>query len=324
MPDLHPGVSVVVPVYRSTSSLFELVRRVSQTLSVTPHELVLVDDGSSGETWSVIVELSEQYPVTGIRLGRNAGQQAALLAGVRAAQFDTTVTLDDDLQNPPEEILRMLRALDELNVDLVYGYRKTLATAWWRSAGSRALRAAVSMLARDLQLRYLSPFRAFRTQLRDAAATVTGPRLVLDGILQWGTDRVGHIEVDHHERAHGRSGYGVRQLFVFALDVVTGYSTRPLRVTAWLGFLSAALGLGILSYVIGRYMLVGTNVAGFPFLASIIALFSGAQLLALGIIGEYLARIHMRMLGQPTYVIAETVTSPERSGESRASGQCDG
>ena len=307
-PELDSGVSVVVPVYRSTSSLVELVQRVSQVLSTRPHEFVLVDDGSPGESWSVIVELSRRYPVTGIRLGRNAGQQAALLAGVRAARFDTTVTLDDDLQNPPEEIPRLLRALDELDVDLVYGYRTTQATAWWRSAGSNVLRAVVSTLARDLELRYLSPFRAFRTRIRDAAEGVTGPRLVLDGMLQWGTGRIGHVEVEHHERTHGRSGYGVRQLFVFALDVITGYSTRPLRATSWLGFLSAAFGLGILAYVIGRYILVGTSVAGFPFLASIIALFSGAQLLALGIIGEYLARMHIRMLGQPTYVIGEIIT----------------
>jgi undecaprenyl-phosphate 4-deoxy-4-formamido-L-arabinose transferase len=281
------------------------VQRATKALADTPHEFILVDDGSPGESWAVVRELSQRFPVTGIRLGRNAGQQAALLAGVRSARFETTVTLDDDLQNPPEEIPRLVRALEEQNVDLVYGYRKTQATAWWRRAGSRILRIVVSTLARDLQLRHVSPFRAFRTRLRDAATAVTGPRLVLDGMLQWGTDRVGYVEAEHHARMQGRSGYGPRQQLTLALDVVTGYSTRPLRATSWLGFLSAVFGVGVLAYVIGQYILLGTSVAGFPFLASIIALFSGAQLLSLGIIGEYLARMHVRMLGQPTYVIAE-------------------
>lgn len=315
--DLDVGVSIVVPVYRSTSSLVDLVERASQTLSSTPHEFVLVDDGSPGDSWSVIVKLSQRYPVIGIRLGRNVGQQAALLAGVRVARFDRTVTLDDDLQNPPEEIPRLLKALEEQNVDLVFGFRTVLATKWWRRGGSRLLRLVVSTVAGDQNLRHSSPFRAFRTQLRDASSMVTGSRVILDGLLLWGTGRVGHIEVEHHRRAHNRSGYGFRQLVGIAFDVVTGYSTRPLRATSWLGFLSAGFGLGILVYVIGRYLVTGTSVAGFPFLASIVALFAGAQLVALGIMGEYLARMHIRLSGQPIYVVAETVTPVERPGRNQ-------
>jgi glycosyltransferase involved in cell wall biosynthesis len=314
MRDLPRGTSVVAPVYRSTATLPELVRRVRAVLEPEPFEVVLVDDGSPAETWEVVTGLAAADPsVVGLRLGRNAGQHAALLAGVRAARFATIVTLDDDLQNPPEEIPRLLAALEGQRLDLVYGFRAVQAGPRWRRSAGDAVRWALGRLT-GLDLRHLSPFRAFRARIREAGSAATGPRVVLDAILQWGTDRVGHVEVAHHPRADGRSGYSLRRLVGFALDMVTGYSTRPLRATAWLGFSSATFGLGVLIYVVGRYLVTGTSVAGFPFLASTIALFSGAQLVALGVIGEYLARIHVRSLGQPTYVVAERVGADRDAG----------
>lgn len=123
-----------------------------------------------------------------------------------------------------------------------------------------------------------------------------------------GTDRIGHVDVEHHARQDGRSGYGLGRLAAFALDMVTGCSTRPLRATTWPGFASALFGPRVLTFVVGRYLLLdGSSVAGFPFLAAATAIFAGARLVALGVIGEHLARMHVRLHGQPTYVIAETV-----------------
>lgn len=304
---LPAGVSVVVPVFNSASTLEPLVLRISAAMGETPYEVILVDDGSRSETWQAVRRLAEHHDqVVGIRLGRNAGQHAALLAGLRAASLDITVTLDDDLQNPPEEIPHLLSALDEQGLDLVYGYRSIQAGPRWRRATGDAVRWGLGRLT-GLNLQFLSPYRAFRTRLREGAAALSGPRVVLDAALQWGTDRIGHVEVEHHPRMHGRSGYGLRRLIAFALDVLTGYSTRPLRATTWLGFISAGIGIVILIYVVGRAVLVGSSVAGFPFLASTIALFAGAQLVALGVIGEYLARMHRRILGQPTFVVAESI-----------------
>lgn len=300
------GVSVVVPVFRTVETLPLLVSRISAVLAPVPYEVILVDDGSPTTTWEAIARLArERAEVRGLRLGRNAGQHAALLAGVRAARFAVTVTLDDDLQNPPEEIPRLLAALDEQGVDLVYGFRRVQAGPRWRRGAGDLARWSVGRLA-GLDLRHLSPFRAFRTRLRDGAEALTGPRVVLDAVLQWGTDRIGHVDVEHHARRDGRSGYGLRRLAAFALDMITGYSTRPLRATTWLGFTSALFGLGVLAFVVGRYLVDGSSVTGFPFLASTVAIFAGAQLVALGVIGEYLARMHVRLLGQPTYVVAET------------------
>lgn len=313
---VEAGVSVVVPVYDSTATLGPLVGRIGSVLGGVHHEVILVDDGSRPATWDVITDLTARDDrVVGIRLGRNAGQHAALLAGLRAARFAITVTLDDDLQNPPEEIPRLLAQLDGRTYDLVYGYRRVQAGPRWRRATGDAVRWGLGRLT-GLDLRHLSPYRAFRTQLRDGAVAASGPRVVLDAMLQWGTGRIGHVEVEHHPRADGRSGYNLRRLIAFALDMVTGYATRPLRATTWLGFTSAAFGLVLLLYVVSRALLVGSDVAGFPFLASSIALFSGAQLVALGVIGEYLARMHVRLLGQPTYVVAETIGGPDVAGRS--------
>lgn len=320
MDGLRIGVSIVVPAFRSATSLPLLVERLEQVLSGREFEVVIVDDGSSDGTWREIERLSGASPrVSGLRLGRNAGQHAALLAGVRAARFATTVTLDDDLQNPAEEIPRLLAALEDERLDLVYGFRAVQAGPRWRRSSGDVVRWALGRLT-GLELRHLSPFRAFRTRIREAGAAATGPRVVLDALLQWGTDRIGHVEVAHHPRADGRSGYSLRRLIGFALDMVTGYSTRPLRATAWIGFSSAAFGLGVLVFVVGRYLVTGTSVAGFPFLASIIAVFSGAQLVALGVIGEYLARMHVRALGQPTYHVVERTGAPATAGQVEGAG----
>ncbi len=314
---LRAGVSVVVPAYRSAGTLTALVRRLEAVLADVDHEIVLVEDGANDGTWDMIRVLADSVAsVRGLRLGRNAGQHAALLAGVRAARFSVTVTLDDDLQNPPEEVLRLVAALEDRDLDLVYGSPALRATSRTRGVGGTVVRWVLSRLT-GLDLLHISSFRCFRTRLRQGAAAVTGPRVVLDPVLHWGTDRIGHIDVEHHPRTGGTSGYSLRRLLGFAIDMVTGYSTRPLRATTWLGFTSAGFGLLVLLYVVLRYLLVGTTVAGFPFLASTIAMFAGAQLVALGVIGEYLARMHLRILGQPAYVIAEEVgvRTPGRVGD---------
>ena len=305
---LERGVSAVIPVYGSVASLAPLCDRLSTALEGRAFEIVLVDDGSARETWATIERLAARPVVRGLRLSRNSGQHAALLAGIRAARFDTVVTLDDDLQNPPEEVPRLLQALDERDdLDLVYGWSQNRSHRLWRRAGSAVLRRAVlrSLGARGTDR--IGPFRAFRTRLRDGFSGSVGPGVSIDALLAWSTTRSTAIEVTHHERSDGRSGYSLTTLRRFALDVITGYSTVPLRIVTRLGVLSALFGFGVLVYVVGSYFMRGTSVAGFPFLASMIALFSGTQMLSLGIIGEYLGRTHTRVMGRPAYVIAEAV-----------------
>lgn len=305
-----PGISVVVPVYRSTTTLAELVERIDATLTDAAHEVVLVDDGSPGATWDAILQLTSRHPhVVGLRLGRNFGQHNALVAGIRAARFDTVVTIDDDLQNPPEEIPRLLGALDD-GVDVVYGVPDRKHQSWWRDlGGSLSRRAIATALGADGAID-ISSFRAFRTDLRDAFAGDVGPSVSLDALLAWGTSRFSSVQVAHHPREAGSSNYTARSLVRFAVDTATGYSAAPLQLATTVGFLTALFGLAVLVWVVGRRVVTGDSVPGFPFLASTIAIFAGVQLFCLGIMGEYLARMHFRLMRKPTYVVGERSGPP--------------
>jgi undecaprenyl-phosphate 4-deoxy-4-formamido-L-arabinose transferase len=157
--------------------------------------------------------------------------------------------------------------------------------------------------------RQVSAFRLFRTQLRGAFHEYRSPSVNIDVLLTWATTRFIAVPVKHEERKYGESGYTARELLRHAMNMMTGFSTMPLKLASLIGFLFALFGVFVLVYVLLRYLFVGVAVPGFAFLASIIALFSGAQLLALGIIGEYLARMHFRMMDRPVYLVQE-VTRP--------------
>ena len=301
------GVSVVVPVFRSTDSLEALVERVDRVLGQRgPYEVILVDDGSPQETWEVVAGLASASPcVRGVRLGRNFGQHSALVAGIRQARYPVTVTIDDDLQNPPEEIPRLLDTLHEQDLDVVYGVPDRMVQSLPRRIAGRITRKSLaSGLGQDSALDF-SSFRAFRTRVRDAFANDLGTNVSLDALLTWGTGRFGSIRVRHDARERGSSNYTYRRLLRFAIDTTTGYSTAPLQFASVLGLATAFLGFLALVWVVVYPLVVGRTVEGFPFLASTIAIFSGVQLLTLGIIGEYLSRMHFRVMRKPTYVISE-------------------
>jgi glycosyltransferase involved in cell wall biosynthesis len=300
------GVSVVVPVYKSCQSLEPLVARIQQALVDVAHEVVLVDDGSPVKTWSEIQRLSQVHEfVRGIRLSRNSGQHSALLAGVRAARGKVVVTIDDDLQNPPEEIPKLLAQVSD-QVDLVYGNPRRIAQSWWRRWASNWIRRFMGSILNADNVRNSSSFRAFKTALRDGFSAELGPSVSLDALLSWSTTRSMSVDVEHVPRQEGTSHFNLRKLLRFAIDTITGFSTAPLQAVLALGFLTAFFGLCLLVLVVGRAVFAGTSVPGFAFLASTIALFSGVQLMTLGVIGEYLARMHFRIMNKPSYVIGES------------------
>jgi undecaprenyl-phosphate 4-deoxy-4-formamido-L-arabinose transferase len=154
--------------------------------------------------------------------------------------------------------------------------------------------------------RHVSAFRAFNTQIRDAFTNYRSPFLSIDVLLTWGTQRFIAIPVRHEPRRIGASQYTFRKLISHAINMMTGFSSLPLQVASFIGFLSSFFGLVVLIYIVGRYLILGHSVPGFPFLGSIIAIFSGTQMFALGIIGEYLARMHFRMMERPTFTIRTT------------------
>lgn len=301
------SVSVVTPVYNGEASVGELCRRLGEVLPriSAQHEVILVNDGSRDRSWETISELSLSTPtVRGLNLMRNYGQHNALLCGIRAAKYDVVVTMDDDLQHPPEEIPRLLARLEE-GFDVVYGAPETEQNGLLRAVASRITRLALRTTVGADVAKNVSAFRIFRTQLREAFASYQSPFVSIDVLLTWATTRFSAIRVPFQPRHAGSSNYTFTKLVRFALDMMTGFSAGPLQLASLIGFGCMLFGIGVLVYVVGRYFLEG-SIPGFPFLASIIAIFSGAQLFALGVIGEYLARMHFRSMKRPAYVVRTT------------------
>jgi undecaprenyl-phosphate 4-deoxy-4-formamido-L-arabinose transferase len=313
-----PAVSAVVPVYNSADNVEELVRRLAAVLGehAAQWEVVLVNDGSRDASWAAIEAAAAGDPrVRGLDLMRNYGQHNALLAGLRAARHEVLVTLDDDLQNPPEEIPRLLAALTPER-DAVYGVPAPGGARHgpWRDLASRLAKWVLHHGMRAPEVRQITAFRAFRAPVLDASAGFSGPFVSLDALLTWGTTRFAAVPVRHDERRIGRSNYTFGRLVAHTLNLVAGFSAVPLRLASLLGLVFALFGLGVLVYVVVTYFLWGGGVAGFPFLASIIAIFSGVQLVALGVLGEYLARIHFRTMSRPAYTVRRTTPAGGGAG----------
>lgn len=304
-PEALPGLSVVVPVYNSQDSLALLCARLEPVLQhvATRYELILVNDGSRDDSWSVIQALRDRHPwIRAIDLMRNYGQHNALLCGLRAARFDVVVTMDDDLQHPPEEIPKLVAKLAE-GFDVVYGTPVSPSHSRGRNFASRLTKYALQSTMGAETAGQVSAFRILRRSVCSAFGEYRNSFVSVDVLLTWGSQRFAAVPVRHDPRASGVSHYTFGKLVRHALNMVTGYSTLPLQLASLIGFSFTVFGIVVLAYVLGRYVLQGGGIPGFPFLASIIAIFSGAQLFSLGIIGEYLARVHTRMLDRPSYMV---------------------
>jgi undecaprenyl-phosphate 4-deoxy-4-formamido-L-arabinose transferase len=284
------------------------------------YELILVNDGSLDRSWDMASQLAAQHDwIVVINLMRNYGQHNALLCGIRAARCDTIVTMDDDLQNPPEEIPKLLARLDE-GYDVIYGTPIRQQHGLWRDLASTATKLALQGAMGAQTARQVSAFRAFRTPVREAFADYRGAFVSIDSLLAWGTTKFGSVPVRHEPRTVGASNYTFRKLLAHSMNMMTGFSTLPLRFATYIGFAFTLIGLMVLAVVVFRYFTAGDSVPGFPFLASIIAIFSGAQLFALGIFGEYLARVFVRITDAPPYIVRHTVNRRDPALPARAEG----
>lgn len=311
-------LSVVIPVYNSQGSLSPLIEQLAQTLPQisSTYEVILVNDSSRDASWEMISQLAQNYDwVRGINLMRNYGQHNALLCGIRSAAYELVVTIDDDLQHPPDEIQKLIARLDE-GFDVVYGTPMREQHGFLRDMASQVTKLALQSAMGVETARKVSAFRVFRTKVRDAFVSYQGPHVSIDVLLTWGTTRFSAVNVRHDPRKIGVSNYTLRKLITHALNMMTGFSVLPLQVASLMGVILACFSVILLIFVFVRFVIEGTPVPGFPFLASVIGIFSGAQLLALGIIGEYLARMHFRLMDKPSYVVRERAEqSPDQTDE---------
>lgn len=296
--------SVVIPVYRGQGTLDPLVERLGKVLtaSTDAFEVILVNDGSPDDSWSVISALAGRYQwVHGVSLMRNYGQENATLCGILESRYEIIATMDDDLQHNPEDLPRLLAKLGE-GYDVVYGVPRVRRQGWWKTLLSAAVKRAISAVMGIGSIRDISAYKAFKSDLKQAFRVSNGPDVQIDVLLSWGTTRFASVEIDEAPRTVGKSNYNLVKLLKVALLILTNYTTIPLRFASIVGFAFTILGVFVLLYVVGVYFAAG-SVPGFSFLASAITIFSGVQLFALGIIGEYLARVFERSSGRPPYVI---------------------
>lgn len=301
------AVSVVIPVYRAEQTLFDLHRQLSDAMSrITPvFEIIFVEDGGGDDSWPIIECLARaDHRVRGIRMSRNYGQHNALLCGIRAAKHGIILTMDDDLQHPVSEIEPMLAALTP-EYDVVYGAPLEEQHGFLRDLASRLTKMALASSMGAETARNVSAFRVFRTRLREGFQEYRSPSVSIDVLLTWTTTRFTVIKVRHAPRAKGVSGYTTGKLIRHAVNLMTGFSTLPLQIASVVGFVFVLFGFSVLAYVLANYVIRGAAVPGFTFLASLIAIFAGAQLFALGIFGEYLARMHFRTMDRPPYLVGE-------------------
>ena len=300
------NATVIIPVYNGEETIIPLTERLIKVLPelFSDYEIILVDDCSPDGSWKVAKSLQEKYPsvVRAIHLSRNFGQHNATLCGIREARYEICITMDDDLQHPPEQLPLLIEELDK-GYDVVYAVPKKLPHSWWRNLGSKLTKIILGKIM-GIPIREIGAFRVFRTNLREAFKDYRSPEVYIDPLLSWGSRNFSHVYVEEDKREIGESNYSLSKLIKASLLILTGYSTAPLRFASMLGFIFMLFGFAVLVYVFIITFSLGST-PGFPFLASIISIFAGVQLFTLGIIGEYLARVYDRSSDKPPYVVRE-------------------
>ncbi|MDP3788791.1 MAG: glycosyltransferase family 2 protein [Candidatus Omnitrophota bacterium] len=301
------NISVVIPVYRSEGCLRELCRRLKDSLEkiADNFEIIMVEDCGGDGSWGVILELAgSDSRVKGIQLNRNFGQHNAILCGINQARYDIIVTMDDDLQHPPEEIAKLVNKLSE-GYDVVYGIPAKLQHSSWRNSMTNITKFILLRTMDVKTIFNISPFRVFRSIFKETFSNYHGSFVSIDVLLSWGTSSFASVPVWHDQRLNGASNYSLRKLITHTFNIITGFSTFPLQLASLMGFVFTVFGISVLAYILGIYVIfgLGSKVPGFAFLASIVTIFSGVQLFTLGIIGEYISRIYFRVTQKPPYVV---------------------
>lgn len=298
----RPRVSVVIPLYNSADCVAKLFDELDRIEVEGGHEIVLVNDGSSDETAAKVRELlpGVKAPLTFVDLRRNFGEHNAVLTGYRYSRGDFVVNIDDDLQNPVDEALRLVEHADSKDYDVVYSAFETKQHSDFRNLGSWLTNKAADFLIDKPRGLYLSSFRCVRGDLARQIASQERPYPYIDGTIFQHTHRVGTLLVEHRGRVAGESSYTLRRLVRLWLSMFLSFSTMPLRLATLLGLVFATLGLlGVLGVLIEILFFDIANVPGWASLMIVLFVFSGVQLFVLGLLGEYIGRMYVTLSGRP-------------------------
>ena len=299
-------LSVVIPVYGGARTIGPLVESLREALSRERLQVVLVNDASPDDSHAVCLDLQRRHPalVTYVRLARNFGEHNAVMAGLHHARGEHVAIMDDDFQNPPGEVLRMLDAARDGRHEVVYSRYAVKKHAPWRNLGSWLNdRCARFMLDKPAGL-YLSSFKVISRFVASQIVSYRGPYPYVDGLILRATRSIGVVEVAHHARAEGESGYTLRKLVQLWSNMFINFSVMPLRVATVMGFLSSLLAFLLGAEAIVERLVWGTPL-GYASLIVTIVFFAGVQLLVLGLVGEYVGRLFLSSNATPQFVVYE-------------------
>jgi glycosyltransferase involved in cell wall biosynthesis len=311
-----PLVSVVSPVYCCAGCLSELCARVAATLApvTSDYEIVLIDDGSPDEAWSVLRELSaSDARIKSLRLSRNFGQHYAIAAGMASTRGEWVVVMDCDLQDRPEEITALLEKARGGRYDAVFGKRVARRDGWAKRFTSHAFYAVLNYLTGAQHDAETANFGVFSRALVDVINRMPEQSRCFPLMVKWTGMKMGTLAVDHESRKIGRSSYSLRKRIRLAIDIVLSYSDKPLRLVAKLGIGFAFLAILIACYGVYRYAMGDVSVAGYTSIIASIWLLAGIILFCLGVIGLYVGRTFENVKGRPHYIVRESLNVDQSS-----------
>jgi len=306
-PNQQPvALSFVIPVFNGGASIGGIVERIHRAYADLDFEVVLVNDGSRDDSEAVCAELQQRHPgsVVFVHLARNFGEHAAVLAGLNQARGAYTALLDDDGQNPPEEVRRLYEAIRAGGHDVVYGRYRIKHHSLWRNLGSRFNDRVANVMLRKPRELYLSSFKILSRFIVDEVTRYRGAFPYVDGLILRATDNISQIEVEHRDREGAPSNYTLRRLLKLWLNMFFNFSILPLRLSALTGLATAGISLLLLVAIVIDKLYISPDVPhGLPTVLVVIVFFAGVQLIILGTIGEYLGRLFLDHSESPQFVV---------------------
>ena len=306
-------ISIVIPVFNASQNLKNLVDEIFSVLkdNFSTYELVLVNDKSTDNSWNIISDLCNEYEwIKGIELRKNIGQHNSILVGLKYAQGNRIITMDDDSQHSPKDIVALHSSLDEGH-DVCYANYISKKHSFLRILGSKINNFVVTMLFGKPWDLNLTPFRCISYQVKDEMIKNKSPSVYLDGLILSITRNIEKIFVNHHDRKRGKSNYTFSKLVSLWMQMLTGFSVTPLRFASILGFLFSIAGFLIAIWLIFFKTITGDTPLGWTSLLVVILFLGGVQLIALGLIGEFLGRTYLAANNYPQFSVRKTLNINE-------------
>lgn len=296
-------LSVIIPVYNSEATIESLVVKLQQKLEGILFEIVMISDGSWDHSNKICTRLSNEFSnVRFITLRRNYGEFNAVMCGLNWARGEFSVMIDDDFQNPPEEIIKLIKVAEEGDYDVVYGYYSKKEHAAYRNLGSRLVNWITSYLFKKPKDLYLSSFKLIRNEVVEEVIKYKGPYPYIDGLIFRITKNIGTVEVMHQKREEGQSNYTWRKLISLFLNILFCYSSLPIRLFMPIGLGLFGLGFFFLLFLSGQWV-IGPDPKGWQVVTASVLFVGGIQCTLLSVLGEYIGKSFMSQSGQPQYVI---------------------